>query len=954
MSSLTTFLFTASHYLKGEIHHLVSYMFISIYKRPQIQTQSIHKHLLPCSRSNTDIPVVKSEATAATESHTLVLQPSQTKMSSLEVQSSSKSSIWGLPGLDKDTFYAAALYLHAARGELNVRPLFHLVETPEDTRFFLDRFADCFARSKLSDARDHVSATAMVRNEKDKVITIYIAKNQSEKGCQSFASQEELGNIVNENESFAKQLVDWFSKLANDDTLQVNDFDLDGHVDIFKTMCRFSWSRLEHYISTISESNIHALERDVLVNLPKCCDGWEMAKFFINECQLYHDMKSRLSNSGGAKICLLTTYAHLAGQIRNYPDFRTLTQTIETSLSRPKLKDLAQAVKWINHLGRLLAAFTSFHRFCRDTKQNRYSFRHLLLRSEEDDWNGDTYRKKIHSWTGDLGLTSKREVRRFVKGQHVLEDRSVESLMNDIVETTGTKARVHCEMQLLIHFSQPGREKCLDYFGCSKKSCWMCWQMISQNNKYSMKNTHRKLFPRWAFPFQFSPSQPSITEGLRATYNEMLILIQDQIISPRPPSTIEPYPQTSARMTPAHQRRWTGDDLGPGLLSGWFSSNVITVPERFPVVRVPALYLPADDDSLENFRQVSIDAYEPDRSDLAEDCLMEPQDFAGKKIMFAFQLLTKPKRASFVADAVGFQKYVWANLEFQDDDWRNIRWQLWYRPSGGGMAPNPHILSIWGNPYGQERRLFPWKGDIFIIPLDARLSGRRTEAMQEPFAFNHASCLSCLERYLTDMKLTNKGPFHANQFMELNLIDVRQKAVYYKQGIADDLENQKQKRIAMVFSNLKVLMWTVRFLKNYTAIKKKELRYRISALEDEAITLGNAKNSMAAREKEPRDGMSALDNEAIPLEDLENSMAAKLKELRDGIGFLDHEASTLKDLENSIAAKEKELRDGVGILDNEPITFEALKKGMFADFKKLEDDLKELMEFRDQMDHLYR
>ena len=93
--------------------------------------------------------------------------------------------------------------------------MFHFVGTPEATQDFLDRFADCFARSKLEDARDHVSATAMVRNEKDKIITLYIAKNQSEKGCQPFATSKQLGDIANQNETFAKQLVDWFSKLAS-------------------------------------------------------------------------------------------------------------------------------------------------------------------------------------------------------------------------------------------------------------------------------------------------------------------------------------------------------------------------------------------------------------------------------------------------------------------------------------------------------------------------------------------------------------------------------------------------------------------------------------------------------------------------------------------------------------------------------------------------------------------
>lgn len=134
------------------------------------------------SSTSSDIPIVESSATAATEPDTLALQPSHTNASNLEAQFTSNSSLWDLPGLDKDTFYAAALYLYATRGELKGTPLYNFVETPEATRDFLDRFADCFARSKLEDARDHVSATAMVRNEAEKIITIYIAKNQSEKG----------------------------------------------------------------------------------------------------------------------------------------------------------------------------------------------------------------------------------------------------------------------------------------------------------------------------------------------------------------------------------------------------------------------------------------------------------------------------------------------------------------------------------------------------------------------------------------------------------------------------------------------------------------------------------------------------------------------------------------------------------------------------------------------------
>ena len=717
---------------------------------------------------------MKSGATTATEPHSLARQPFHTKMSNLEVQSTFNSSLWGLPGLDKDTFYAAALYLHAARGELEAEPLFHPVATPEATRFFLDRFADCFARSKLADARDHVSATAMVRNEKDKVITLYIAKNQSEKGYQPLASQEKLGDIANENEVYAKQLVNWFSKVASkDDILPV---DLDAHSEIFKTMCRFSSSRLEHYISTISESDVDLLEKNVSLHLPSCCDGWEMTKFLINECKLY-DMRSQLPRSGSERICLLTTYAYLAGQIRNYPGFRSLTEKTETSTSRHQIENVAQVVKWINHLGRLLAAFTSFQRFCRDKKQSGFSFKHRLLRSEEDDLDGHMYKKKLYSWTGDLGLTRERQFRRVMNGRTVLQDRSVEALMNEVVETTGTKARVHCEMQLLIHFSKPGREKCLDYFGCSKKSCWLCWQMISQNHKYSMKNTHRKLYPRWAFPFDFSPSQPGIAKGLRAAYNEMLTVIQDQIISPRPPSTLEPYPQTSARMTPAHQRRRTGEDLDHGLLSRWSSSNIVTVPERFPAVRVPALYLPADGESLENLRQVSVDAYAKDSSDAAEICLLGFENFAGKDIIFAFQLHTKPKSSS---DAVEVRKSMWRKLLFDDADDLYKTFKLYYRACGDGLAPNSYMVSIWRKVYGEEPQFFPWKGDIFVILCRNTKSNdllRRDEVVPEPFTLDHSKVLTTIERLFSHKKQEWNG--------EYAKIESERNASYVSKGCKD-------------------------------------------------------------------------------------------------------------------------------------------------------------------------
>ncbi|PMD62031.1 uncharacterized protein K444DRAFT_718760 [Hyaloscypha bicolor E] len=87
----------------------------------------------------------------------------------------------------------------------------------------------------------------MVRNEEQKKITLYIAKNQSEKGYGPLAYGDELGVAANENKVFADELVRCFNTLAKEGSTHTE------HPDVFKTMCKFSQSRLEHYIGKISQ-----------------------------------------------------------------------------------------------------------------------------------------------------------------------------------------------------------------------------------------------------------------------------------------------------------------------------------------------------------------------------------------------------------------------------------------------------------------------------------------------------------------------------------------------------------------------------------------------------------------------------------------------------------------------------------------------------------------------------
>ena len=182
------------------------------------------------------------------------------------------------------------LYLHAATGGLETKSWPRGPETPEVMRNFLDRLADCFARSEKEDARDHVSATAMARNAQQKTIKLYIAKNQSYKESRSSRPQEMQDEVANENDQFAKKLVAWFTELADAGAVHS---EIQDHLSMFEKMCDFSRSRLEYYIKGISKFNTDDLERVVLINLnEKFQKGWKEVKIVVEKCKRYQDSKA--------------------------------------------------------------------------------------------------------------------------------------------------------------------------------------------------------------------------------------------------------------------------------------------------------------------------------------------------------------------------------------------------------------------------------------------------------------------------------------------------------------------------------------------------------------------------------------------------------------------------------------------------------------------------------------
>ncbi len=611
-----------------------------------------------------------------------------------------------IPGIDQDTFYAAALYLHAAVGELEGRGWFRGPFTREDTRDFLDRLADCFARSKLWDAPDHVSATAMVKNEEQKKITLYIAKNRSY-GHREASISENSGAVKhqtkNENEEFAEKLMDFSNDLTKrtSEDEETDDSKFDKPPAFLLEMCKFNRSRLEHYVKMISRLSIFDLERALPVSLEDAKgldqaqkNGWDATKSVINQCKDYQTKKSEMVGSNDKEFLCLVFCATLAGQTHKTHDFQCFMDKIETSAPEFKLRCLLNpAVEGVKCLGRIFSTFVAFSRFCKDANQCGYTFSYVLLRSQADEWIGCSYIRKIQSWTGDLGLYQ-----------------TIRTQMEEVVQKAKNTAPVHCEMQLMMYFLQPGAPACEDYFGCSKKSCWLCWHMMVQNEKFSMKDTHRKLYPRWAMPFNFSPSQPNIAEGLAIANNEMLSHLQHKVIKQTEFRALGPCLQSSARQTPRYANASSGTSL--------FSGGTIRVPVRICLMNVPALYIP-ESASFDEVQHVDVSVY------LKQESRIPHLPFGSHKgidFVTAFQLATEELQSAHEIPEENELAYRFWVDDIILDAATDMKYYLWYRSAtqrrsktGSAMKPNRCVQEIWTRVHGQEYYDFPWRGDVFVF-----------------------------------------------------------------------------------------------------------------------------------------------------------------------------------------------------------------------------------------------
>ncbi|KAK6860527.1 hypothetical protein PG995_004163 [Apiospora arundinis] len=624
----------------------------------------------------------------------------------------SQKNIWNIPGLDKNSFYAAALYLHvAAKGQLRDAEhhgRHHQSKTDRNFRDFLDRLADCFARSKDKDAQAHVSATGMVLDEQQRKMTVYVAKNVSGKNLDhSPSSPEERALMANEDEEFARKLSDWFNKLSKKNKSAAEP--LQG--EMWDVMRKYNASRISYYARKVSSWKEEG-DKDVNTSLwPSVTPGTITAiKTTIEACMVFRPdyLPSGQVLDEALDICALT-----ASKCRSDPNFHRFSLKVDEIINNDDdqideaFKDFARAVKWIDYLGRLGDTYNTFCNICEAPDQQGYTYDIVVLKSPtEESWDISPFQKVIGSWAGNLSLDEERNNRKTIR----------EDLDRFIARraSRGT-ARVHCEIQLLHHFSQEGFPKPLDYIGCSKKSCWLCWQLLGHFGQFTTKDTHRMIYPMWAYPTDFPPPEVRLATALGATYRDMVTLIQDSVLGIKAFTSNWNISHTSRR----HNQSMAGEVGSMPDLSVVASSSADSIMSsvpirdqgRAPVASIPLIHLPATSgeagEAIPSPRVVEMELFKCDESDPQEQ---EPSmlikavqgRYHESKVLFTFQINTKTLESNFVREVTmeDLEMMLWGVSEIPCLEDNGI-YTMMFRMNGD-LERNPWLLNMTRNSQGVQ------------------------------------------------------------------------------------------------------------------------------------------------------------------------------------------------------------------------------------------------------------
>ncbi|KAI1367808.1 hypothetical protein F5Y08DRAFT_348592 [Xylaria arbuscula] len=536
---------------------------------------------------------------------------------------SGSAEVWRYPGLDHNTFYASAFYVHKTQRTLAAPTLTSHPETDEVTRIFLDRLADCFAWTKRpKETAEHVTATALRKDEQAQTTTVLIAKNVLHPPLE---------------ERFAEKFFSWLN--APRKTATSNDLGVTGGnvvLEFWNFLVNSNKHRLEHYIKQVRETST------AYDNKRRRQPDLYHLNEVIHQCNAYDFEAASVEQLSACAISALEARRDpFFDSLRNEQDFHR-----KQGASRYRFPDYIygkgyqeRLLEAVEFLGRLRSSYEFFIKF-RDAK-NGTRFRYKVISRDYAKWDGVAYKRKLATWTN------------FAPGINQVEDS-----IQDVVNKHGDRGSVHCEIQLICHFVK--HDAALpDYIGCSKKACALCQHVLVSCNIHT-NGQHNFIYPRWSLPaMDFEESEHLVAAGLMSAQASMLSVLHNGVRSGKYLGRDPGLMHTSARITRRvsfHQHQETYHDESNHGRASNRETEIYTVPGRQSLGSIPAIHFPRGVQSRP--RVVRMHLYECNEKDLFE-IQMASFKFSQKLAVTAIQLRDRFIKGKTARKLDEFEKCQW-------------------------------------------------------------------------------------------------------------------------------------------------------------------------------------------------------------------------------------------------------------------------------------------------------
>ena len=598
--------------------------------------------------------------------------------------------IWNLPTLDKFQFFAAAHYLSRVQRNQECRPRtwsktnYPNPKATDIEKKLLDGIALLFARVKQSKDKDqqpkataqHVTATAIRKTNES--LTIYIAKNDGPK----------IGD-----EDFAQHLSRWFNNKMND--------------SIRQEMQEFWKARRQYYSTQIptiwkkAKASVH-LQRDLLSKYEMI--GLNGKEFLADWNDVTLIMASWESLSSGT-VDLDKPDSDRSTEIgrQYYPEASSWELNEPQDLAN-YFRKLVKYIRLFETVPRIWRTFVDFRSFI-EGKKVRFEF---IKGKGSFPIDTGPILAAINSWNGVSWN---------------LDDKTKNQVVEEISKQNVINRYFHCELQLLEKFI-PAKDV-VDYFGCSKLSCFMCWGVLN-GSPYRTKNTHAKIYPACAFPFALSKGDEyfELVLALKKVQDRLLERVLRRVLDPD--HTYTQY-KCLSETNPYEAPSSIGSNEDRERLP-------IAQPDSLQVLLQPPL-------PLNSKRVQAIQIPQNDRPKLVPVMLYNIYDQQGKRQYHPFAN-SKDREEFWVSDMELNTKAPWYTLFLNSPHETEIEryvpkmdcW-LFYQlrgDSGEYLHNNEWCMNAVHDKLDPVNVQFPWKGDLYLFAnVDEVGNDHRTEDILE-------------------------------------------------------------------------------------------------------------------------------------------------------------------------------------------------------------------------------